>query len=620
MCGISGIYYSDQGRSIEPQLLDKITDVMFHRGPDGRGTYIDRNLGLGHRRLSIIDIEGGKQPMSDNAGLVWIAFNGEIYNFKDLKQDLLQKGYLFKTESDTEVIINSYLEYGEKCIQEFNGMFAFAIWDKRIQKLFIARDRLGIKPCYYYQDNEKFVFASEIKAILEHPDIEKIPDINSIVEYMSLRYTLDENTLFRNIKELLPGNFLTISDSNIQIHKYWELSKDKKNNIIYNDILDQCESLFNDSVKKRMISDVPIGAFLSGGLDSSAIVSVMSGQNNKIKTISVGFDEGKEYNEFEYAQLIAQQFKTDHHELVLESKDYLSVIRKLIWHRDGPLEVKNEIAIYYMSKELKKYFTVVLSGEGADELFIGYPKYFNSTKKLNLIKKLSGLSFIFTNRLMSFILDFMKRGETGRRILNGASTKDEVENLYLANLVQHRDYSIFNDPLKETAHQMEEKLIQYFSNLNGMGFHDKFLYFDANHHLQSLLMRIDRMTMANSVEARVPFLDHRLFEFISALPYTIKYNKKKKISKILLKELFSDKLPESVVWRKKMGFPVPIKNWLKDQNFQKEIRSIILNEKSRSRGYFNFPNIEALFNDFSRNEELLWRLFNLELWHKTFID
>ena len=620
MCGISGIYNFDTEKCIDPHMLNRMTDIMAHRGPDGRGIWLGDNIGFGHRRLSIIDLDQGAQPMSNDDQTIWITYNGEIYNYLELREDLKSRGYRFTTNSDTEVIINAYAEYGEDCLNKLNGMFAFAIWDKRIKKLFIARDRLGIKPCYYYIDKEKILFASEIKAILEHKDIKKTVDPNSVVEYMSLRYTLGENTFFKNIKKLLPGNFLTISDSNIQIQKYWELPANKNNDMIYEDTLNHCESLFFDSVKKRMISDVPIGAFLSGGLDSSAIVCAMSSVNNNVKTISIGFNEGKEYNELEYARLVAKQFNTDHHEIILKSKDYLSMINNLIWHRDGPLEVKNEIAIYYMSKELKKYFTVVLSGEGADELFVGYPKYFNSMNKLKLLKKFSNASFIINNKLIAFILDFFNRGETGRRILKRASNKEDIENLFLSNLVQYRNYSIFNDTFKETARQMEGKLIQYFSNLNGMGFHDKFLYYDANHHLQSLLMRIDRMTMANSVEARVPFLDHRLFEYVSSLPFKSKYNTKKGIGKIILKDLFSDKLPETVVWRKKMGFPVPFKNWLKSDSFHKVIRDVIISEKSISRGYFDFSYVETLFNNYNNNEELIWRLFNLELWHRTFID
>lgn len=619
MCGICGIYNFNTDRSIDSHLLERMTDIMRHRGPDDRGTFIDGHIGLGHRRLSIIDLETGNQPMSNLDGSVWIVFNGETYNFKELRRLLKEKGYRFRTHSDTEVIINSYLEYGKDCVSKFNGMFAFAIYDKRNAELLLARDRLGIKPLYYYVDDNCFIFGSEIKAILEHSYVTKGVDTDSVVEYLSLRYTLGDNTLFKNIKELPPGSLLVASKGAVEIRKYWELSANKVE-IAFDEAVNRTESLFRDSVKKRMISDVPIGAFLSGGLDSSAIVSIMAKESKTVKTISIGFDEGEQYNELEYARLLSRRYYTDHHEIVLDMNDYLSTIERLIWHRDSPLEVKNEIAIYFMAKELKNYFTVVLSGEGADELFAGYPKYNGFDNKLRLLKLASLFPYALNCKLAIGVSGLLKKGRTLRKIANTAKNSREIENLLLSNAVRLETTSIFNSKLKRSYEKMEEKLNGFFSNLNGMDFHNKFLHYDLTHHLPSLLMRIDRMTMAASVEARVPFLDHRLLEFVSSLPYNYKYNKKKKVRKYILKTVFADKLPPEIVRRKKMGFPVPMDNWLQSNSFRKCVVETILDERALARGYFDRSNLMELCNKPEDNEEILWRLFNLELWHRVFID
>ena len=643
MCGITGIYGFDERCEIPKSLIQKMANTMVHRGPDDFGYYLNENVALGHRRLSIIDLKTGKQPMSDKNGDIWIVFNGEIYNFRELRKDLERKGYTFKTQSDTEVIIYCYEEYGLNCLKRFNGMFAFAIYDKIKKRLFLARDRLGIKPLYYTVTNKEIVFASEIKAILKHPNVKKKVNLYGISSYLSYRYVLGKETLFEGIYTLQPGHFLVYENGNIDEEQYWELpvisQKEDKGDEYY---VKKLRELLTRSVKRRMISDVPLGAYLSGGLDSSIIVALMSEISNEpVKTFSVGFKE-EGFNEFEYANIMAERYGTDHREILLNAEKYIELMPKLIKCKDAPLSVANEVPLYEMSKELKKDITVVLSGEGADELFGGYGRIFRSPfdyERLKLIEENPDL------------LD-----ETVKSILMN-SLRDKYGDLDFKNELIHflstynwmtleEKEEIFTDEVNSIIGNDEHVLSvfkEYFDKIEDLNHYDKYLWMFEKLHLVGLLMRVDMTTMAASVEARVPFVDHELVEFAFSLPFKYKirwksllhqamatvYNSDKisenfDTTKYLLREAFKDKVPEDILYRKKMGFPVPVHQWFGGK-FNDYAKQTLLDEKVKKRGIFNTKKIEewlANSDNFKSHQFGLkiWMLINLELWFREYFD
>ncbi len=619
MCGICGIYKFDKNKKINRKILNKITDIMKHRGPDDRGIFIDKNVGLGHRRLSIIDLsKKAKQPMCNEDKTIWITYNGEIYNYKDIKKQLEFKGHKFRSNTDSEVIIHAYEEFGEKCLKLFNGMFAFCVYDSNKKRLFLARDRLGIKPLYYYLDKKKLVFASEIKSILEYPKIDKSIEKIAVYEYISLRYTLSEKTLLSNVKKILPGTYMIISEKKIIKKRYWSLSTQKKR-ISFSSAKKKFNFILDSSIKKRMISDVAIGAFLSGGLDSSAIVAFLSKYNKKVKTFTIAFSEGNKYDERKYANLIVKKFKTDHHESILNIKDYTNTIKKLIWHRDGPLEVPNEIAIYFMSKELKKYFTVVLSGEGADELFAGYPKYDRYKLYYILNKLLRFLPNKIVLRSIKLISKKTGRGHTFSRVIENLLNNKSSEFFYHLYFNDDITLRLLTNKMKHIIKEspIKKDFLNSFKKLNQMKVIDRLLYYDAKNHLVSLLMRIDKMTMAASVEGRVPFLDHEVFEFITQMPYN--YKKRYRTNKYLLKESLKGIIPKKIINRKKVGFRTPIEKWIEGP-LKDYARKILLSKKCLNRGYFNKNEIIKLIESPYSKTEYVWRLINLELWFRIFID
>lgn len=643
MCGITGIYAFDEKYAVPKALIEKMTDTMFHRGPDEFGFYVDENVGLGHRRLCIIDLKTGKQPMSDKNDNICIVFNGEIYNFRELRKDLEGAGYTFKTQSDTEVIIYAYEEYGIDCLEKFNGMFAFAIYDKRKKRLFLARDRLGIKPLYYTITDKEIIFASEIKAILKHPNVKKKVNLYGISSYLSYRYVLGNETLFEDIYTLQPGYFLVCENGNIDEKQYWELpinpQKVDKGEEYY---VQKLRELLTKSVKRRMISDVPLGAYLSGGLDSSIIVALMSEISDEpVKTFSVGFEE-EGFNEFEYADLMAERYKTNHKEILLNAEKYMELMPTLIRYKDAPLSVANEVPLYEMSKELKKDITVVLSGEGADELFGGYGRIFRSPFDYERLKLIEGnpdlLDETVKNILMNSLRDKYGDLKFEDELIHFLSTYNWI--------TLEEKKGIFTDEVNSIIGDDDHVLSvfkKYFDIVKELDHYDKYLWIFEKLHLVGLLMRVDMMTMAASVEARVPFVDHELVEFAFSLPFKYKirwksllhqsmatvYNSDKisenfDTTKYLLREVFKDKIPEEVLYREKMGFPVPVHQWFggKLNVYAKEI---LLDEKVKKRGIFNTGRIEEWLShtDNFKSHQFglkIWMLINLELWFREYFD
>ncbi|MFQ5852681.1 MAG: asparagine synthase (glutamine-hydrolyzing) [Candidatus Binatia bacterium] len=640
MCGITGIV-SKNPLTEDQHLLRRILGKLAHRGPDDEGSYWSENAWLGVRRLSIIDLAGGHQPIHGASKKVWIVYNGEVYNFKELRAKLEGRGYRFRTNSDTEVVLAMYCEYGVSCLQHLVGMFAFAIWDSRVRQLFLARDRLGIKPLYYTVLGEKLLFASEIKSILSHPQFERRPNFEALSNYLTFRTVVGEQTVFEDIARLMPGHYALFRDGKLQIVQYWDVpvfeEKDDRGEGFY---LERVSDLFRNAVKRRLISDVPLGAYLSGGLDSSLMVAVMSQlTSGPVRTFSVGFKE-EGYNEFQHSRLVSQQCGTRHLEIEVPMQDYFDLLPKMIYQRDAPLSIPHEIALYLLSKALKDHVTVVLSGEGADELFGGYGRVMRSPmdyQKVAVARKLPrflqgifGLSFEAT--------DFSSR----------LRCRDEVEHFFhVYNWLPFEDkWAIFTDDINEVI-QKDEKLIEcfrsYFARAARANPYDKLFYIFEKIHLVNLLDRLDMMSMAASVEARVPFVDHELVEFVSSIPVRYKLRWKSPfhqmaglfvaadrasewldVSKYLLRRQAQSYLPKTITGRKKLGFPVPLDSWFRSKmgGFAREI---LLDERTRARGVFRVDRLEQLLNadpnlDYDFFGKRIWMLMNIELWMRGFFD
>lgn len=598
-----------------------MNDRMLHRGPDAHGIFIDNNIGLGHRRLKIIDLVGGVQPMfSDNHDLV-VVFNGEIYNFKEIRTTLETKGHTFTSQSDTEVIIHAYREYGENCVDHFRGMFAIAIYDKNLDKVFLIRDRLGIKPMYYYIDDEQLLFASEIKPILTVLDRKPSVNISALDFYISVGYVPGQDTLFNNIQKLEPGHTLSFENNTITIKQYWDLENSSANNIEFEQAMIEFERIVTESIKLRLQSDVPLGAFLSGGLDSSVIVALMDKLTSEpVNTFSVGYKDEPDSNELGYAKIVADHFKTNHHEYILEPLDFFNSLDLLLEHTEEPIVESAAVALFQISKLAKEHVTVILSGEGGDEILAGYPLHQIMPK----IDRLHKFSKLIPSPLKSLISRMVSHHEK-------ASKYWDWINLPLESRYQ----SISNDVTASIKRKMyrSNELVEAHKN-NSQYFSTRFEKMDQGSNLRKmtyvdiktwlpddLLVKADKMTMAASLELRVPFLDHKLLEFSTALPDQYRLNQNE--GKYLLKKFAEKLLPEEIIYRKKKGFPVPIASWFRGKLYDRT-REILLDELSLSRGYFHSEYIENLLaRHKSGKEDLSRRIFtllNIELWHRKYID
>ena len=625
MCSILG-YLSFRDKVINEKEFKKSLNLMEHRGPDNEGVYKGNNFLFGHRRLSIIDLSNhASQPMVSEDGNYILTFNGEIYNYIELKEELLKLGFVFFTNSDSEVLLKSYIAWGERCIDKFIGMFAFAIYDKNKNEFFIVRDRLGIKPLYYYKDSEKFIFSSEIKSIL--PFVKSKLNIGAISSYMSYRYPILNDTFFEDIFSLEPGNFIKIKNNKIEIKKYWDFNdkyKFQEEDFGEEYYKNRIYELLTSSVKLRMRSDVEFGAFLSGGVDSSAITALMAMNSKKrIKTFTIGFEE-EGFNEFEYASMVAKQYNTEHYEIILSGENYIENMEKLIDFKDAPLSVPNEVPLYLMSKELKKYITVVLSGEGADEIFGGYGRIFRSPYDYERLK--AGVN---TQEFKDNILKKYKKDDFS----------NELE--HFLSLYPYTKYEEKKKFLAFGIDEFEKKLNKKFENCFSKveDYYNKIMYTFEKIHLPGLLHRVDTTTMATSVEARVPFVDHRVVEFAATIPikYKLKWKKEKPINlmsdkiseeydipKYVLKKTFEKYLPKEVLYRKKMGFPVPLNRWFGGE-FNSYAKRILLSKKAINGGIYNREYIKEILNSnlLFENHSLamkIWMLINIELFVRKYFD
>ena len=572
MCGVTGKIFFDKNREVSFDELKGMTDIMQHRGPDDEGFFIDENVGLGFRRLSIIDLKLGHQPLSDNSERYWITFNGEIYNFQELRVLLNKKGYLFKTNSDTEVIVNLYAEYKEKCLDHLRGMFAFVIWDKKEKQLFGARDRFGIKPFYYYIDNEKFVWASEIKSILASKSISKDISLQSLDYYFAYGYTPRNNSIYSQIKKLKPGHFFlvkTLKKKKLVIKPYWKISFEpdySKTEEFWKEAL--YDSL-NESVKMRMISDVPLGTFLSGGIDSSIVTSLMSLNSNKpIKTFSIGFKE-KKYNELQYARLLADKYKTEHHEFIVEQES-IELLPKLVSAYDEPFADASAIPTYHVSKFTRNHVTVALSGDGGDELFAGYSSY-DKMMMLNRKKHYPKSLFALANKM---IPDHM----FGKGMTYYLSKDKDYIGAYICLWKNYERRKFYLPEInQEIENNYSEKIKSSMLGSMSGDFISKIQQLDLQTYLvDDILTKVDRASMMNSLEVRVPLLDHKFAELSFKIPSNLKM--KGNIKKYILKEAFKNILPEGIISHKKQGFAIPLDMWFKN-DLKDYSYDVLLNSK-----------------------------------------
>ncbi|MFH1541426.1 MAG: asparagine synthase (glutamine-hydrolyzing), partial [Elusimicrobiota bacterium] len=605
MCGIVGIYNFANDRQVEKNILQKMCDVIKHRGPDSEGYYISKSetqnlkskMGFGIRRLAIIDLETGNQPIYNEDSTIWVVLNGEIYNFLELRKDL-EKRHKFYTKTDTEVIVHLYEEYGENCVQYLRGMFAFAVWDEKNKKLFIAKDRIGKKPLYYYCKNGTFVFASEIKSILEY--LQKTPeiDLESIDLFLTYQYIPSPKTIFENIKSLLPAHTLACDkNGNIKIEKYWDLDFTKKTDLSFDCACTETEKLLKEATKLRMISDVSLGAFLSGGVDSSIVVGLMSQLSPQpIKTFSIGFEEAS-FSELKYAKIVAKHFNTDHHEFIVKS-NFIEILPKLVWHYGQPFADSSALPSYFVANETKKHVTVALNGDGGDETFGGYLRYKAMKGSLYFSWPFQILGKKNTEKLSSLIpFRDKKYFRYLRRLVSALSEPPELRNIqwhcFFTNEAKQKLYS---DNMKKNLHQNTYNYMkEIFENASAGNIMDRVFYTDLKAYLpECLLVKMDIASMANSLEARSPFLDHKVLEFSASLPSAWKLHGL--TTKYILKKTFKNFLPKEILHRGKMGFGIPVGKWFKN-DWKNYFREIVLSEKAVNRGYFKKESLEQLFTE-----------------------
>lgn len=634
MCGICGMISYSKNRVISETLIGNMCSKVFHRGPDEEGVFVKNDIypsvGLGHRRLKIIDLsESASQPMSNEDGTILVVFNGEIYNFQELRLSLKGKGHKFKSQSDTEVIIHLYEEEGPDCVKRLRGMFAFAIWDSNSKLLLLARDRLGKKPLLYSYKNGIFIFASEFMSLIAGGNISKEINLFAIKDYLTFGYISAPVSIYKDIRKLLPGHILLLKDREIKIQRYWYLNYYPKADISFSDAKDKAVHLLEEAVKIRLNSDVPLGAFLSGGLDSSTIVALMHKYmpSGKVKTFSIGFDD-KNFDELRYARIVAERLNTEHHEFIVKP-DALGILPELVEHYGEPYADSSCVPTYYVANRTRQYVTVALNGDGGDELFAGYERY----RAVYLSRWYNSVPYFIRKNIIEAAVNLIPyKPHTKNKIFRlrrfFKSSGLPIPDRYL-RWVAFCD-SDFQDKLysKEFMRTLaggvsqESIFLPFFNNGNDYELIDRLLSLDTNTYLPNdLLVKVDIAAMANSLEARSPFLDHCLVEFVASLKAD--YKMKWLIKKYLLKKIAKDFIPRSIIHRKKMGFGVPIGRWFRNE-LKGFLKETLLSSRSLKRGYFNPEFINAVVKQHTQGKSdhspQLWALLMLELWHNRFID
>ncbi len=629
MCGLAGFFRNPETpqRDHHSRWLDAMGESIIHRGPDAGSSFLDDHIGMAHRRLSILDLsEAGNQPMASASGRYVIAFNGEIYNFLELRENLEQQGLTFRTRTDTEVLLELYEREGMACLERLNGMFAIAIWDTQARELFLARDRLGKKPLYYYQGKGGFAFASEIKALLRLPFLNTETRPDAVKDFFAYQYIPDPKTIYKNVHKLEPGCWLKTDGRHVQSGQYWNLSFEPMAGRSLQQIEDGLYELIDDAVRLRMISDVPLGAFLSGGVDSSAVVGLMARHASQpVTTCSIGFDS-KKYDEVQFARQVAELFRTDHHEFTVR-ENVASNLEAIARYFDEPFADPSFVPTYFVSQLARQKVTVALAGDGGDENFAGYSKYHIDAIENRLRRLFPGILRRNLFPLLASVSGRIPHSLTGKaQSLLGTLAQDPDTSFFNTNCFFRQ--SVWNDlvtgDLKRdtTDYDPAEITRQHYRNAPAEDHLSRILYTDIKTYLPGdILVKVDRMSMANSLETRAPLLDYRVVEYAAAIPAALKLKGKEK--KFILKDTFSRLLPDDILYRKKMGFSVPLADWLR-----KEIRpvaeSILKDQEGGLAQCFDMDRVNTLWqahlNGNNRHTQELWSMVAFGLWWQEYAD
>lgn len=639
MCGIAGAINYYEKRNVSKRLIQDMVSVLEHRGPDDMGLYVKGPAGLGVRRLSVIDVETGHQPIGNEDSSIWVVFNGEIYNYKDLRAELEKKHHKFKTNTDTEILVHLYEDMGRNLVTRLNGMFAFALWDSKRRILLLGRDRAGIKPLYYYIGRDKILFASEMKALLQDPVVPRDLDFQAVHAYLSLMYVPTPLTIFKGIKKLPPAHTLEYMDGEVSIQRYWSIPYQADdapetdphpkpfNQQTVKYYAGEIRERLKAAVQRQLVSDVPLGAFLSGGIDSSAIVALMTQTaNTQVKTFSIGFRNAGYYDEREYAQKIAAQFSTQHHEFEVEP-NALEVLPLLVKYFDEPFADSSAIPTYYLAKMARQHVTVCLSGTGGDELFAGYRRYLvedlmKQYQKIprplqGLFGKIAGsLPVARTSAIKEYFLLL-------KRFLGCRADTPMLRHLHLMTCF-HDDAKtqLYTEAFPQNLREAMESLTRYYRRTDHFDDLTRTLWADFHTYLpDDLLVKEDRMTMAVSLEGRVPYLDHEFMEFVAAIPSAFKTHRL--TTKYILKEALRGLLPDNIIDRRKHGFAVPIGEWFKT-DLKAYATEVFQDKTTTERGWFNTTYILSLLNDHQNGlqdySSQLWALLIFELWCREYLD
>lgn len=616
MCGICAIFNYGTRQPVAADILKRAADAMAHRGPDDEGFHLDGELGLGNRRLSIIDLPGGHQPISNEDETIWITFNGEIYNFRELRPGLESRGHRFRTSTDTETIVHLYEEYGTKCLEHLRGMFAFALWDSRERRLFVARDRLGIKPLYYRQEPGRLILASELRALRELCERPLEVDPQAVYDFFGFRYIPAPRTFYHTVEKLLPGHYLIADSGGVRTQAYWDIPEEIEDGRSADDLGREVVEQLRESIRLRLIADVPLGVFLSGGTDSSAVVALMAELGARpLKTFCVGFAEPG-FSELPYARQVADRYKTEHHELVVKAQDVAEELPRLVAFRGEPVAEPTDVALFKISQLASRSVKVVLAGEGGDELFAGYSKY--------AADRLAGLVSALPRNVTRSIARLLPIGQRRAKVaLETLGIKNAAERsaTWFASFSRLEREALFApDFLAEVDEAHPARVFeQVLEKARGRSPLKRMLYADLKIWLpDNLLLRGDQMTMAASIEERVPFLDHKLVELAARIPGRLLARGFR--TKVLLKQALRPYLPREILYRRKIGFTVPVGPW-----FRKELRpmvnDLLLSPATHAHTYFNKKTTEQFVREHldgvCDRQKQLWALLNFELWQRS---
>jgi asparagine synthase (glutamine-hydrolysing) len=627
MCGIAGkIAVRTNAPDIDAGVVRGMMSLISHRGPDDDGIYTDRRAVLGHRRLSIIDLGTGKQPISNEDGTVWIVYNGEIYNFPELRKQLLARGHIFKTHTDTEVIVHLYEDYGEGCVNFLRGMFAFALWDARNKKLLLARDRVGIKPLYYVEDHGSLLFASEVKAFRADPSLALELNPQAIHTFLTFLYVPGSETLFRNVQKLEPGHYLIAKDGHVEVTRYWDLKfTAPESNGHFREAVEELRTMLRETVRDHMISDVPVGVLLSGGVDSTALLSfAVHETRKKVSTFTIGFEGQQFADERPYARLAAQTFSSEHYEMTITADNFRDFLPKYVWHMEEPVCEPPAVALHYVTKLASAHVKVLLSGEGGDEAFAGYQNYRNilwlerlrragqpwTALAAGVFRGLGQMNRPRWQKYSAMLQVSLRDYYYGRTALPSSFFNANRQALYAPS---------FASTIAPTESQ--SRMRELFAQVSDQPVLNQMLYVDAKTWLpDDLLVKADKISMANSLEVRVPLLDHKVLEFAASLP--VNYKVRGFTTKHILKEAFRGEIPQRILDRKKTGFPVPVDSWINHQ-LKGYVDEVLLDRTTLERGYFEKDFIRGLLTDEQERQAHtaeIFSLLTLELWHRQFLD